>query len=84
EEGFDGIEVRDAAHSSCGKKADAEDGDEVEADADHEEGEDGEDRDDSDDGGDKPEKKEKSEKSNGNSASKDKGGNGRGKNPKGD
>jgi type IV secretory pathway VirB10-like protein len=87
------VEVRDVAHSSCGKQSDAEHEEETEAekaaeaeesdDGDHESDDDGDESDDDDDD-DHDEKAEKPAKKNGNSASKDKGSNGRGKNKKGD
>jgi hypothetical protein len=92
-------EVSDAAHSSCGKKSDAEHEEETEAekaadsdddnsdddDSDHDDDEGDDDSDgDNDDDDDHDEKVEKPAKKSGNSASKDKGGNGRGQNKKGD
>jgi hypothetical protein len=96
EDGSD-VEVRDVAHSSCGKQSDAEHQEETEAekaaeadeshdesDHDEDDGDDDSDDDDDDDDDDHDEKAEKPAKKNGNSASKDKGSNGRGKNKKGD
>ncbi|MBG7605906.1 MAG: hypothetical protein IZT58_14970 [Actinobacteria bacterium] len=87
------VEVRDAAHSNCGKN-DAEDSEETEAehvDAEKDDDDDESDDDDSnhdddsdDDSDDDDENVEKPAKKSGNSASKDKGGNGRGQNKKGD
>ena len=110
EDGLD-AEVRDVAHSSCGKQSDGEHEEETEAEKaadsddddnsdDDESGHDDDDGDDesddddsnhdddsdddSDDDDDDDENVEKPAKKSGNSASKDKGGNGRGQNKKGD
>jgi type IV secretory pathway VirB10-like protein len=97
------VEVRDAAHSNCGKKSDADhdeeskeaaesdddDSDHDDDDSDHDEDDsdhddDSDDDSDDDDSDDDDENVEKPAKKSGNSASKDKGGNGRGQNKKGD
>jgi hypothetical protein len=84
------VEVRDAAHSSCGKKSDAEHEEETEAEevaeadeSDDHDGDNDSDDDSDDDDDDEHEKAEKPAKKSGKSASKDKGNNGQGKNKKG-
>jgi hypothetical protein len=77
---FADVEVRDAAHSKCGKKADSEEDGVPESERSDSDDEDNDDDDDDDDDDEKPEKDKKPGKGH----SSEKSNNGRGKGPKGD